>query len=313
MSETRISVLMSTYKEPLEWTETAINSILNQTYHDIELVVIVDDPQNKELIEKLQEIQSKNKALKIIVNRYNMGLVKSLNNGLNYCTGKYIARMDADDISLPTRLEEELNFLTKYGYDIVGCRFESFFENEVVGSRAVPSKSNICAKMLKYTDCVAHPTWLVKKDVYKNLEGYREIDACEDYDFLIRASLKGYEIACINKCLFRYRHNPESISSKNTVLQGITSNMLRKFYRSKKVWAYSDYLEWRGSDAYVQEQKVFQKYLICREKIENGKYYNVLQGILRLVCSREGLDKVYSKLSIILLQKINDTYKESVG
>ena len=104
-----ISVIMSTYKEDEELLRESIESILNQTYKDIEFIIILDYPDNEIHQKVICEYASKDKRVHFYINQKNLGLTKSLNRGISLCTGDYIARMDADDISLSDRLEKQLN------------------------------------------------------------------------------------------------------------------------------------------------------------------------------------------------------------
>ena len=102
------SVLMSTYNETTKELDESINSILQQTYSNFEFLIINDNPNNYELEKTLKSY--KDSRIKIIHNEENLGLVKSLNNGLKYCNGQYVARMDADDISCPSRIQDEKQY-----------------------------------------------------------------------------------------------------------------------------------------------------------------------------------------------------------
>ena len=106
-----ISVIMSVYNEPLDWVQESIDSILQQTFGNFEFIIINDNPNNKELFDFLITNKIKDNRIIIINNDENIGLTKSLNKGLERAKGEYIARMDADDISLPERLEKQINFL----------------------------------------------------------------------------------------------------------------------------------------------------------------------------------------------------------
>ena len=100
----KVSVIMSTYKEPIEWIQQSVDSILNQTYKNLEFIIIVDNPEYAELVSLLNDYADSDDRISVVVNNNNIGLVKSLNKALSFCTGEYVARMDADDISLPERL-----------------------------------------------------------------------------------------------------------------------------------------------------------------------------------------------------------------
>ena len=104
---------MSVYKEKDSYLREAIESILNQTYKSFEFVIVGDTPPSdrERVFGIIEEYASRDERIKFIPNENNMGITKSLNVGLGYCTGKYIARMDADDISFPTRLEKQVAFM----------------------------------------------------------------------------------------------------------------------------------------------------------------------------------------------------------
>lgn len=210
--EPKISVLMSVYNEPIEWIKRSVNSVLEQSYKNKEIIVIVDNPDNLAATEYLIEKKKVYSNLTVEINSKNIGLVKSLNKGLKLCSGSYIARMDADDYSYKDRLIKQIAYMSKHNLDIVGCNI--ILNN---GENKVEKRSIVfplfCKRMVKYCTCVAHPTWLAKREVYDELKGYRNIDACEDFDFLNRAVLRGYRIGNMPETLFEYRINESSISS----------------------------------------------------------------------------------------------------
>lgn len=106
-----VSVLMSVYNEPLDWIQQAINSILTQTFTDFEFIIINDKPDRVELKECLGRNSVNDSRIRIHTNPENIGLPKSLNIGLRLCTGKYIARMDADDISKKNRFQRQVDYM----------------------------------------------------------------------------------------------------------------------------------------------------------------------------------------------------------
>jgi len=120
-----VSVLMSCYNSE-EYIDEAILSILNQTYQKFEFIIINDGSEDK----TLEKIKAYNDERISIINHHNMGIVPSLNDGLKSCKGKYIARMDADDISSLDRIEKLMSFLEQ-NPDISACggTIEEFNEN----------------------------------------------------------------------------------------------------------------------------------------------------------------------------------------
>ena len=112
-----VSVLMATYNTPEEYLRKTIDSVLNQTYSNIEFVIIDDCSTNNsvELIESYND-----KRIHLVKNKVNIGLTKSLNVGLAHCHGEFVARMDDDDVCLPERFERQVDFLRKH-QDVIVC------------------------------------------------------------------------------------------------------------------------------------------------------------------------------------------------
>ncbi|MDX8346152.1 glycosyltransferase family 2 protein [Rossellomorea sp. YZS02] len=175
-----ISVIMSSYNEELEWVDECIRSILNQSYEHLELIIVLDKPENKELAELLVSYEQKDKRVKLLINEENMGLVRSLNRALDHCGGYYIARMDADDRALPTRLENQKNYLERHQLDFVFSELILMDEKGkvLVESDGQELDGDEIKRRLNYTNVSTHPTWFLKKEVYGLLKGYREVPYC---------------------------------------------------------------------------------------------------------------------------------------
>ena len=106
MLENNYSILMSVYaKDNPDYLKLAIDSMLNQTIKSNDFVIVEDGPLTTELDAVINEYSSKNKEINVVKIEHNSGLGKALDFGLNYCKNELVARMDADDISLPTRCE----------------------------------------------------------------------------------------------------------------------------------------------------------------------------------------------------------------
>lgn len=109
-----ISVILPIYKERLDWIHLSVDSILNQTYSDFELLLINDNPESQENLALIQEYEKKDSRVRGIKHKENIGLPRSLNLAINEAKGKYIARMDADDISMPKRFAKQVSFLDEH-------------------------------------------------------------------------------------------------------------------------------------------------------------------------------------------------------
>lgn len=232
-----VSVIMSTYNEKIEWVKESIESILNQSYKNLEFIIILDNPKNFHLKELLYEYRKKDTRIKIIVNKENLGLVKSLNIALNYCSGEYIARMDADDISVRDRLLIQKNYLEKYKLDLLFSSTINIDESGLEIGRTNPDELSVeeVKKSLEEGNISTHPTWFVKKEVYKKLSGYRDVPYCEDYDFILRCLFFGFRIGMINQNLLMYRVRSNSITKTYTIQSFLNSRGSLMLYLSKKL------------------------------------------------------------------------------
>ena len=168
----KVSVIMGIYNMESNFliAKLAINSILNQTYTDFEFI-ICDDGSNDKTYQMVEFLVKGDSRVILIKNDKNRGLAYSLNQCLRIAKGKYIARMDADDISILNRLEEEVNFLDNNDeYALVGCNLELIDDNGIWGKRILPKNPN--KKDCLFGPPFAHPSIMIRKDVIDKLNGY---------------------------------------------------------------------------------------------------------------------------------------------
>lgn len=299
-----ISVIISTYNEPVEWVKKALSSIIDQTYSNLEIIVVADNPNNLPVLEYLRQV-SLQKNILLLENERNLGLVKSLNIALEHCTGDYIARMDADDISLPDRLEKQLQYLIRKKLDIVGTGFCDFIDEKKEIPRINPKTPAACNRILKFRNCTLHPSWLMKRNVYEVLNGYREIRACEDYDFLVRASISNFRIGNVPEMLVLYRNNPQSISHQNLGVQKAIMERIAKEYRRNRVLSIDEYETYlKGKDIINDSKEIMDYYQVEEKLCSVGLVKRVLsigkQMILSNTYRREKLRNQYVKCMFIV-------------
>lgn len=211
----KISVIMSVHNG-LPYLRDAVKSILNQTYTNLEFI-IVDDGSTDDSWRYLTSL--KDQRIRLIRNKKNLGLAASLNKAIKVAQGEYIARMDADDISLPTRLEEQINFLKNNpSIDLCGTFAKLIDEkNKTVGKLKYPTSPVEIRRVLILFNPIIHPTFMVRSEFYKKLGGYREqYDGAEDYDLLMRGS-KSFNYTNLPKELLMLRLSSlrRSVSSIN--------------------------------------------------------------------------------------------------
>ena len=256
-----ISVIMSTYKENESQLRQSIESILNQTYQDFEFIIILDFPENETHRKVIHDYAAKDPRIRFYPNEKNIGLASSLNRGLKLANGEYIARMDADDISLPDRFEKQINYLKYNRVDLIGGLTEVIDDNGNVLYKInkVPADPDKIQKCLRYGQVVAHPTWFGKKAMFDDLHGYRLIPLCEDTDFVLRAVLKGYKMSNINEPVLKYRMSSNSVSRSNLYEQYLYLCFITEAYKQGKVANIADAMEYVQSHNDVNVAKKYSE------------------------------------------------------
>lgn len=175
----KISIIMGVYNAE-KTLNSAIESIIDQSYTDWELI-ICDDASTDSSLKIINEYESQlEKKIKIISNKKNLGLALSLNKCLKLSTGFYIARMDADDISHKERLQIQLEYIVKQKIDLVGTSMVKINsqknKNEVIIAKAFPGIEDYI-----YSVPFFHATILAKKSVFDTLNGYNSTPITSKY------------------------------------------------------------------------------------------------------------------------------------
>lgn len=198
MNKPKVSVIMGVYNGE-QTMRRAIDSIIEQTFTDWELI-ICDDCSTDKTSEILAEYVEKDSRIKPIKNEKNMRLAYTLNHCLEVAQGEYIARMDADDISLPERFEKQVNYLDEHPeMAVVGSGSIIFDENGDKLVRGIGCEYPM-KKIVHKSTPFMHVTIMMRKSAYDLLEGYRvcpETMRAEDLDLWYRfrlAKLDGYVI-----------------------------------------------------------------------------------------------------------------------
>lgn len=224
-----ISVVMSVYNGE-KYLDEAIESILNQTYRDFEFIIINDGSTDKSL-EIIEKYKKQDKRI-VLISRENRGLIASLNEGIKKAKGKYIARMDADDISLPTRFEEQIKYIKKNELDICGSHFIFIDETgKYLDSRVVSTNDKLVQVILTRSVPFAHGSVIFKKDFmtrYKLVYGLTNYLKAEDYALWIQFYEKGAKFGNVDQFLFLYRDIESSLSKNN--LNYIHAKKLSDFF-----------------------------------------------------------------------------------
>lgn len=198
----KVSIVMSVYNGENN-VNRAIKSILTQSFKDFEFIII-NDGSTDSTSEKLNKF--KDERIIIYDNRTNLGLAKSLNIGIKKASGKYIARMDADDVSMKNRLETQASFLEKnsdiamVGSNAIGFDGKSNF----LGKSKLPLKSDCIRKRLIINNCFFHSSVMVRRKVIYDIGFYnKNMKYAQDYDLWLRMVAK-YKLVNISEPLIKH-------------------------------------------------------------------------------------------------------------
>ena len=221
-SNTLVSVLLSTYNSE-ESIGESIESLLSQTYKNLE-ILISDDGSTDSTKEICKKIQLKDERILFSSNKKNIGLTKSLNNLAQKASGSLIARHDADDISLPYRIEEQIQFMKKKKLDAVTTRSLVKQNNKKRPgiSFYIPDKLLINRK-----NPFIHGTLIIKKNVFQEIGYYDErFYYAQDYKLFYDLLNKGYKVKTLNKALY-ILNTENNISSENLEKQNYYADCVR--------------------------------------------------------------------------------------
>lgn len=207
---------MSVYNAE-DYLKESVESILNQTYKDFEFI-IYDDASTDNSRTILEKYKSLDNRLCLHFNTKNEGLTKNLNLAIKQSQGGFIARMDADDICDPERLEKQLSFLNTHPeIDILGTFCEDINEKgKIIGKRAVPVTHEEVIKTLPKLNPISHPTVMFRKTALNKLSGYNEkYRILQDYNLWFRAAAAGLKFHNIPEFLVQYRMNLSYVKRKS--------------------------------------------------------------------------------------------------
>ena len=229
-----VSVLIATYNS-VDFVEDTVRSIMNQTYTNIE-IVIVDDASTDGTMKILEKLSKEDKRIKLSQNKKNLGITGNMNNGILKCTGKYIAILDGDDWAYPYRLEEQVKLMEKDEEVVLCSGYMDICDEDlnVQTTRKYPLKDTEIRKVMVKYNPISHPSSMWRKDSLLKTDLYsKNFPICRDYDLIVRISEFGkYEN--VPKSLIKYRVRKESETGKR-----IRQTQLYSFYiQMKAVFEY---------------------------------------------------------------------------
>ena len=228
----KVSVIMGVYNGAKK-VKTAIESILNQTFTDYELI-LCDDGSSDNSIEIIEKYASTDNRIKVIKNTTNLGLAQTLNNCLKIAQGEYIARMDDDDISYPSRFKKQVEFLdSHYEYAIVGTSCTMYDSDGIWGESIEEGERTKLDIYLGQT--FAHPSVMMRKEAITSVGGYTtgsEAERTEDFDLWCKLYEKGYKGINLRDVLLDYYEAKDSYNRRKYKYR-IGEYKLRKKWRKR--------------------------------------------------------------------------------
>jgi len=267
-----ISVLMCVYNGE-KYLPQSIDSILGQSFRDFEFVLVNDGSSDRSL-EILSAYARKDNRIILISNSENLGIAASVTKGLQFCTGKYIARMDQDDIALPERFKVQHQYLeSRPEIDAVGTGLIFIDENGIpTGKRHISPTDSMIIRLQMYYNCVLHNPSVMMRSSYYQLYNERESEkdffAADDYSFWLRKNTHHLYANIAEPYLYYRVHQGQTSKNRN-------QRQRKETLRSAQL-AYSDLLG----------------YMIPYEVIESFYYVNRVE-VESPESVREGLQTIY--------------------
>lgn len=212
LNDPRVSVIMSVYNGE-RFLREAIESIEAQTYQDWEFIIV--DDGSTDGTSKILESFAADSRIRVI-SQENCGLAPSLNRAISLARGEYIARQDADDVSLAERLERQVVFLDERpGVGLVGCWTDWMDEaGEILMVFEYPTDNITIQQQLLEQNCFTHGAVMMRKTAFHAVGGYCEqFLLAQDYELWLRFS-ENYEVANLPLMLYRYRKTLDGISCR---------------------------------------------------------------------------------------------------
>ncbi len=216
-----VSVVMPAYNAE-KYIAEAIESVLAQTFEDFEFIIINDGSTDNSLA-IMEQYRAKDVRIKVYSHE-NIGVGSSLNRAMETAKGKWIARIDADDIMLPDRLEKQLHYLeANPAVDVLSCwAYYINRKGKVIGKLIHPTDLNSEEDNKRYLQSnkivhVLQPAVMMRKEIILRLGGYKSISPSEDIELWNRLIEQGAIIVCMQEILMKYRIHQDSITTKNYI------------------------------------------------------------------------------------------------
>ena len=245
MSNLPFSVAMSVYKnDNAEFFDRALKSITEeQTVKPSEIVLVVDGPVGDEINQVIEKYSSAYGIFNVVRLEQNGGLGNALKLAVENSSNELIARMDSDDVSLPTRFEKQLQLMEQTGADIVGGFITEFIDSEdnIVGMRQVPLENEDIKRDMKKRCAMNHVTVMYKKSAVLACGGYLDWHYNEDYYLWIRMLLNGATFGNSQDVFVNVRVGKEMYQRRGGWKYFKSEKGLQKYMKKNKIIGFGTY------------------------------------------------------------------------
>lgn len=277
----QLSVVMTNYNTRPDYLKSAVESVLNQTFSDFEFIV-VDDGSTDSSPNIIEEYAKSDSRIIFLKNESNMGITKSLNRGFSAACGEYIARMDADDISLPTRFEKQIEFLNQHT-DVIVCGTWADLIGEGAEKRKkktwtveLPEREEFrCSLLFGNQASIIHPTAMFRKSMLDrfNIKYDENYPVSQDYKMWVECS-KYAQCANVPEILFQYRLNNKAVSVTASSKQYLMTKKNIKEQLSR-IHIYISDEEYNIHYGFLTGRKAYDKntYIWIRKLIDSNDRY----------------------------------------
>ena len=280
MTNPRVTVLTPVYNG-LPYLKESIESTLNQSMKDFELLVIVDGMEgNKDSsYECALEYAAKDSRVRVVLNEQNLGTSRTMNKGIELARAPIVARLDQDDMSLPERLEKQLAYLEGYPELSIVCAWEYGIDGQSRKVRnwrgSVKNYGGFLGPLVVNKCPIWHPSIMFKKEAMEQVGGYdRAYQPCEDFELTMRLAIKGHRTAIVPEYLVSQRHHGQR--------QSVTK------------------LHGQAQAAASAHQEMVNQFFNGPEAIQLGMLLRIDKRLFSELKSKEELLKILSELTQIL-------------
>jgi|GEM_PF-5599579 len=291
MGNPLVCVLMCVYNDDL-YLEESIQCILNQTLRNFEFIIINDGSNQKtaDILNKITDVR-----VRVVHNPSNIGLTSSLNIGLSMARAKYIARQDANDISLPQRLQKQFEFMETHDSSLVGCGVIYLNETGEEISRFLPPQEEETLKNSIVTkNRLAHSSIFFRNDPKIR---YREkFKFAQDYDLYLRLISDNKKISVIPEYLIKYRILKNAISFHKRAQQFLFREKAREFYFQRVSYKKDSYDSFDPSEILDLNIETTKNHRLLAEQIKayhhSGDYFSVRRLCKRYIFCLKKYDRI---------------------